>query len=130
MRRMVGSTGVVVGSAALLMAAAGTATAAPVSWSMSGGQGSSYGSVEFFNRSVGVTGDVRSHISGCIQASFQTYPGNAFETRTACNYHTTGFNFTMSADFPGGATSVTVNLAHINDNGSLEWLGSRTVQRP
>ncbi|MFJ1842130.1 MULTISPECIES: hypothetical protein [unclassified Streptomyces] len=130
MRKMLGGTGVLAGTAALLMAAMGTATAAPVGWSMPGGQGSTYGSFEFYNRSVGVTGRVESHISGCIQATFQTYPGNAFETRTACNNHTTGFDFTMSTDFAGGASSATVTLVRINSNETVTWLGSKTLNRP
>ncbi|MFH9609247.1 hypothetical protein [Streptomyces sp. NPDC017448] len=130
MRKMLSGTGVLATTAALLLTATGTATAAPVSWSMPGGQGSSYGSFEFYNRSVGVTGRVESHISGCIQAVFQTSPGSAYETRTACNNHTTGFNFTLEADFPGGAASATVTIVRINDNGTVNWLGSRTVNRP
>ncbi|WP_330290684.1 hypothetical protein [Streptomyces sp. NBC_00576] len=130
MRKILSSTGVAAGAAALLMTATGTATAAPVSWSMPGGQGSTYGSVQFNNRSVGITGEVQSHISGCIQTTFQTYPGDGFETRTTCDYSTRGFNFTMSTDFPGGASWVQVTLVHINDNGTDEWLGARTMDRP
>ncbi|MFC8596533.1 hypothetical protein [Streptomyces atroolivaceus] len=129
MRKMLSGASVLAGTTALLMAATGTASAAPVSWNMAGGQGSTYGSFEFYNRSVGVTGQVQSHISGCIQATFQTYPGNAFETRTACKYSSTGFNFTMSTDFAGGAASATVTLVHINPNGTNEWLGSKTLNR-
>ncbi|MEU1223244.1 hypothetical protein [Streptomyces microflavus] len=73
---------------------------------------------------------MESHWSGCVQAVFQTDPGNAFETRTACNNHTTNFGFTIPTDFPGGANKVFVTLAKINPNGTLEWLGARTLNRP
>ncbi|MFJ5739118.1 hypothetical protein [Streptomyces microflavus] len=130
MRTLFRSTGVAAATAAVLMTATGTATAAPVGWSMPGGQGSTYGTANFYNRSVGISGRVESHWSGCVQAVFQTDPGNAFETRTACNNHTTTFGFTIPTDFPGGANKVFVTLAKINPNGTLEWLGARTLNRP
>ncbi|ANH92519.1 hypothetical protein ACFUCQ_21645 [Streptomyces sp. NPDC057197] len=131
MRKLLSGTGIAGGVAALLIAATGTATAAPVGWNMPGGQGSTSGSVEFYNRSVGVTGTVQSHIGGCIQVQITTFPGANYETRTACNTHSTGFNFTMVTDFPGGASSVDVSLYHLlDDSGAVEWLGSKTLNRP
>ncbi|GAA2531708.1 hypothetical protein GCM10010398_16080 [Streptomyces fimbriatus] len=131
-RKIVKSVGLAAGAVALVAGTAGPASAAPVGWSMPGGQGSTYGNAEFHNRSVGISGRVESHVSGCVQVIIGTYPSSTSgsETRTACNYSTKTFSFTMDVNVPGGASDVYVTLAKINSDSSLTWLGSRHLTRP
>jgi hypothetical protein len=78
----------------------------------------------FYNRSVGITGTVKSDTTGCVQVEFQVVSHGFttdWQTRTACGRgpgSSKGFNFTSPADYPGGAAYVTVRLFGINSDGS------------
>ncbi|MDF5756620.1 hypothetical protein [Spongiactinospora sp. TRM90649] len=88
--------------------------------------GNSYvkGNLIWYNRSVQVGGELRA-ASGCRDVVYTVYPpaGNntilSREERSACN-GTVGHGFTMSANVPGGAGRVYVDLY---ENGVLrEWV--------
>ncbi|NUK05438.1 hypothetical protein HRW23_32580 [Streptomyces lunaelactis] len=109
----------------------GTASAAPQSFSeSSAAHGYTNGSIEFYNRSVLITGTVKSNTTGCVRVAF-TIPNptpapDVYETRTACGRGTgtsKGFEFTAPADFPGGAAWVKVQLGIVGDNGLVsDWV--------
>jgi hypothetical protein len=103
-----------------------------VSGASGGHSGYSNGYLYFYNRSVGITGSVKSDTTGCVQVVFQVYSHGEetdFQTRTACGRGTgssTGFNFTSPANYSGGASEVRVTLAGINSLGQSHWLDARS----
>lgn len=119
-------------SATEAAAAANTTRTFAVGGTSDGHSGYANGSLNFHNRSVGITGSVKSDTTGCVQVVFQVYAGGNetdYQTRTACGRGTgtsKGFSFTSPADYPGGATRVSVTLAGITSLGSLVWLDSET----
>ncbi|MEU5974580.1 hypothetical protein [Streptomyces sp. NPDC047315] len=130
MRTVFKGMGVAAAAAAVLMTGTGPAAAAPGGWNLPSGQGSTKGTAEFFDRSIRITGDVTSHWNGCVHAKFSTKPDSTTTTRTACEYGTTGFNFTHSTNFPGGARTLDIDLYKINPGGSTTFLGRTSISRP
>ncbi|WP_236245109.1 hypothetical protein [Streptomyces sp. CC210A] len=104
-----------------------------VSGSSVGHSGYSNGYIHFYNRSVGITGKVKSNDSNCVQVIFSVWSHGEqtdFQTRTACGRGPgteTGFNFTSPANFPGGASDVQVTLAGITGTGQVVWLAAQSV---
>lgn len=104
---------------------AGTAAAAPLDSGTfnvdTPNVGYTNGLVNFYNRSVQITGTVKSDTTGCASANFQIKQGVNwyFETRTACGRGTgssKGFNFTIDFDARGAAEYVYVQLLDRNGN--------------
>ncbi|MEU9616782.1 hypothetical protein AB0D56_35425 [Streptomyces sp. NPDC048209] len=115
----------------------GTATAAPIfkgSWAFSASgtpSGSTSGIVNFYNRSAGISGAVRSSFA-CARVDFQLIFANgavsAIETRTSCEGEK-GFDFTMEGSSPGGPEWVAVNLwTATNNSGPWKHQGRDNVQ--
>ncbi|NUK02697.1 hypothetical protein HRW23_21010 [Streptomyces lunaelactis] len=130
-----------VGVALFTAVGAGTAVADPIStghWDISvAAEGYTNGNVQFYNRSVNISGTVKSNTTGCVRATFyvpQNDGTHTYAERTACGRGTgtsKGFNFTMSADYAGGAAYVIVALNKVNADGSTgSQLGlGQTVKR-
>ncbi|WP_405749776.1 hypothetical protein OHA19_08030 [Streptomyces sp. NBC_00012] len=113
-------------SAALLATlGTGSASAAPIDSGTFNvdvpSTGYTTGTVNFFNRSVQITGSVKSNTTGCASANFQIRRGSTwyFETRTACGRgpgSSKGFNFTVDFEGAGAADYVYVELWDTNQN--------------
>ncbi|MEV4334270.1 hypothetical protein AB0K02_27695 [Streptomyces sp. NPDC049597] len=80
------------------------------------------GKVVFYNRSVTITGTVKSHTTGCATASFQIRRGTDEwyqEDRTACGRgpgSSKGFSFTLEWDTAGTANYVHARLLNNDRN--------------
>ncbi|MGW2620631.1 hypothetical protein [Streptomyces sp. NPDC001500] len=102
------------------------------SYQISGSEGYSNGNITFFNRSVRVSGTVKSNTTGCVRVSFSGWVSNGgqlasekgYEERTACGRGTgtsKGFNFTMDvSDSHGGFDFVFINLWTVDANGHAD----------
>ncbi|MFI6284386.1 hypothetical protein ACIBCM_06435 [Streptomyces sp. NPDC051018] len=92
--------------------------------------------VTFYQRSVNITGTVKSNTTGCVRAEFKVYSGvhlTDTQYRTACGRGTgssKGFNFT-SPTLRGGASTVVVTLDAVTANGRyLEYIDDATAYNP
>ncbi|MGW6460843.1 hypothetical protein ACWF94_33775 [Streptomyces sp. NPDC055078] len=89
----------------------------PAGWS-----GYTNGWITFYERSVNITGTVKSNTTGCVRAEFMVFSRGELtdtEHRTACGRGdgtSRGFNFTSPA-LQGGAGSVLVRLDAVNEYG-------------
>ncbi|WP_231655747.1 hypothetical protein [Streptomyces clavuligerus] len=101
-----------------------------------GHTGYTEGYLYFYNRSVGITGTVKSNTTGCVQVVIAVHAGGRetdHQTRTACGRGTgtsTGFNYTASADIPGGADEVEINLAGLDGRGQIDAVITGGRYRP
>lgn len=87
-------------------------------------QGSSSGDVNFYNRSIGITGTVRKDLQAgpaCVRVEFTAYWANGGfsvpHARTTCGAPK-GFSFTIEAHAPGGAEWVHVTILTAPSNTS------------
>ncbi|MGW1493875.1 hypothetical protein [Streptomyces sp. NPDC002402] len=104
--------------------ATGTATAAPVwttPFSVDNAFGWSSGKLNFYQRSLQITGTVQSRFSGCTTVHFSWWDVNKAmrgnDLRTACGTgpgSDKGFTFTGQANVPGGAERVLVEVTSPN----------------
>ncbi|MFI6288358.1 hypothetical protein ACIBCM_27030 [Streptomyces sp. NPDC051018] len=104
--------------------------------SHSGWSGYTNGSMTFYQRSVNITGTVKSNTTGCVRAEFNVWSGSSItdtQYRTACGRgpgSSKGFNFT-SPTLRGGAGSIQVRLDAVTADGRyLEYIDGNYVYNP
>ncbi|MDG9683096.1 hypothetical protein QC334_10155 [Streptomyces sp. DH18] len=122
-------------AAALVSAGASPASAAVPQNYFVGSTGStggySQGTVTFHNRTVQISGAVKSNTTGCVQVEFQGTVSNFahYERRTACGRGTGSskdFGFTFPS-YVGGYSHVVVQLSEVTSTGThLKMLDTTT----